>query len=64
VWRSQKAKEAGVPAYVILHDKTLHAVADARPGTHRELLALPGLGPVKVQRWGDDLLEVVRSAPG
>ncbi len=63
-WRTQKAREAAVPAYVILHDKTLHALADARPGSHRELLALPGLGPVKVQRFGDDLLEVVKQTPG
>jgi ATP-dependent DNA helicase UvrD/PcrA len=58
-WRTQKAKEAGVPAFVILHDKTLQAMAAARPDTRAGLLALPGIGPVKVQRFGDDLLEVL-----
>jgi DNA helicase-2/ATP-dependent DNA helicase PcrA len=58
-WRSAAAKAAGVPAYVIFHDTTLAAVAEARPATRASLLALPGLGPVKAQRYGDDLLRVV-----
>jgi DNA helicase-2/ATP-dependent DNA helicase PcrA len=58
-WRSDRAKAAAVPAYVIFHDRTLEAVAAARPRTHDQLLALPGVGPVKVSRYGDDLLEVV-----
>ncbi len=58
-WRADKARAAAVPAYVIFHDSTLEAVAQARPQTHDQLLALPGVGPVKVNRYGDDLLEVV-----
>ncbi len=48
-----------MPAYVIFHDTTLAAVAEARPRTERELLALPGLGPVKAARYGEALLAVV-----
>jgi superfamily II DNA helicase RecQ len=44
---------------VIFHDTTLAAVADARPTNQKELLALPGLGPVKAERYGDALLAVV-----
>jgi DNA helicase II / ATP-dependent DNA helicase PcrA len=58
-WRSQQAKAAAVPAFVIFHDATLEAVASAQPRTRDDLLALPGLGPVKVSRYGDDLLELV-----
>jgi DNA helicase-2/ATP-dependent DNA helicase PcrA len=58
-WRATAARAAKVPAYVIFHDTTLAAVAEARPTTAQELLALPGLGPVKVSRYGDALLEVV-----
>jgi DNA helicase-2/ATP-dependent DNA helicase PcrA len=58
-WRADKARAAAVPAYVIFHDRTLEAVAEARPRTHDQLLALPGVGPVKVNRYGDDLLDVV-----
>jgi superfamily II DNA helicase RecQ len=48
-----------VPAHVIFHDATLAAVAEARPRNRAELLALPGLGPVKAQRYGDTLLAVL-----
>ena len=58
-WRSGMARSSKVPAYVIFHDTTLAAVAEAKPGTADELLALPGLGPVKVARYGDALLAVV-----
>jgi superfamily II DNA helicase RecQ len=58
-WRSAAARAAGVPAHLIFHDTTLAAVAEARPRDQASLLALPGLGPVKAGRYGDDLLRVV-----
>jgi DNA helicase II / ATP-dependent DNA helicase PcrA len=58
-WRSTVAKAAAVPAYVIFHDTTLAAVASARPSDRDALLAVPGLGPVKAERYGDDLLRLV-----
>ena len=61
-WRRRAAKAAGVPSHVIFHDTTLAAVAEARPGSREALLALPGLGPVKAARYGDDLLRVVAEA--
>ena len=61
-WRRLAAKAAGVPPYVIFHDTTLAAVAEARPASRDALLALPGLGPVKASRYGDDLLRVVAEA--
>jgi DNA helicase-2/ATP-dependent DNA helicase PcrA len=48
-----------VPAYVIFHDTTLAAVAELRPTDRAGLLAVPGLGPVKAERYGDVLLAVV-----
>jgi DNA helicase-2/ATP-dependent DNA helicase PcrA len=60
-WRAGKARAAAVPAYVIFHDRTLEAVATALPRTRDQLLALPGVGPVKVNRYGDDLLQVVEA---
>ena len=60
-WRTKAARAANVPAYVIFHDSTLAAVAAAKPTTKQELLALPGLGPVKAARYGDALLDVVAS---
>jgi superfamily II DNA helicase RecQ len=48
-----------VPAQVIFHDATLAAVAEALPADRGALMALPGLGPLKVERYGDELLAVV-----
>ncbi|HWH35790.1 MAG TPA: ATP-dependent DNA helicase UvrD2 [Acidimicrobiales bacterium] len=61
-WRTQAAKAGGVPAFVVFHDTTLAAIAEARPRTRAALLALPGLGPVKAERYGDALLAVVSDA--
>ncbi|MGH9072505.1 MAG: ATP-dependent DNA helicase UvrD2, partial [Acidimicrobiales bacterium] len=58
-WRSAAARASGVPAYVILHDATLAAVAAAAPASAEELVALPGLGPVKAARYGPALLDVL-----
>lgn len=60
-WRRDLARASGVPAYVIFHDTTLAAVADAKPQSREALLALPGLGPVKVERYGDALLDLVQA---
>ncbi len=60
-WRAGAARASGVPAYVVFHDTTLAAVAEARPHDRRSLLALPGMGPVKAERYGEALLAVVAS---
>jgi superfamily II DNA helicase RecQ len=44
---------------VILHDKTLLAIAALRPGTLAELLEVPGMGPAKVDRYGASILALV-----
>ena len=58
-WRSQRAKAASVPAFVIFDDKTLTELASRRPSDKASLLRIPGIGPVKLERYGDDLLTVV-----
>ena len=58
-WRATTAKASGVPAYVVFHDATLAALAQAQPRTADELLALPGLGPVKAARYGETLLALL-----
>jgi DNA helicase-2/ATP-dependent DNA helicase PcrA len=61
-WRAEQAKAAAVPAYVIFHDRTLEAIAASRPRTRADLLAIAGLGEVKVNRFGDQLLEIVAAS--
>ncbi|HEX6313075.1 MAG TPA: ATP-dependent DNA helicase UvrD2 [Acidimicrobiia bacterium] len=63
-WRRNLARASGVPAYVIFHDRTLAAVAGARPRTRRALLALPGIGKIKVERHGDALLDLIGKHAG
>ena len=63
-WRAATARATGVPAYVVFHDTTLAAVAEAKPRDRAALLALPGVGPVKVERYGDALLSLVAAAGG
>ncbi len=61
-WRAHAAKAARVPAQAILDDLTLRAIAEARPDDADALVGVPGLGPVKAARFGDDLLAAVREA--
>ncbi len=61
-WRLERSREDGVPAYTVLHDATLREVAAARPASLPELAAVKGLGPVKIERYGDALLAVLAAA--
>jgi DNA helicase-2/ATP-dependent DNA helicase PcrA len=58
-WRRRLARASGVPPFVLLHDATVQAIAARRPATTEELLTVPGLGPVKVARYGPAILELV-----
>jgi DNA helicase-2/ATP-dependent DNA helicase PcrA len=58
-WRAEAARSTGVPPAVLLHDVTLEALVSLRPGTMEELLAVPGMGPVKAARYGLVLLDIV-----
>ena len=63
-WRLAQARAAAVPAFVIFNDATLAEVARLKPSNRRQLLAVSGVGPVKAERFGDALLEVVRASVG
>ena len=63
-WRIERARQDQVPAYVVAHDRTLRLIAAARPTTLDQLLAIKGMGPGKVERFGADLIEVVRTRDG
>jgi ATP-dependent DNA helicase RecQ len=61
-WRRDRAQADSVPAYVVLHDRTLREVAAARPRSRADLAAVNGFGPTKLERYGDDVLTVVGAA--
>jgi superfamily II DNA helicase RecQ len=57
-WRAVEAKRLKVPAYVVLHDRTIAALAAARPRNPREMLAIDGIGEAKVERFGAEILRL------
>jgi DNA helicase II / ATP-dependent DNA helicase PcrA len=63
-WRRATAREQSVPAYVVFSDATLQAIAGARPASRAELAALPGVGTVKLDRYGAAVLELCAAASG
>jgi DNA helicase II / ATP-dependent DNA helicase PcrA len=58
-WRLERAKADEVPPYVVFHDSVLHAIAAARPGTLGELAQISGVGPAKLERYGEEVLATV-----
>ncbi len=58
--RARLAKEQNVPAYVIFHDSTLRNIAERRPDSMSELAQVGGIGGAKLERYGAEVLEVVR----
>jgi DNA helicase II / ATP-dependent DNA helicase PcrA len=57
-WRLVTAKEQSVPAYVVFSDATLQAIAGRRPATLAQLADVPGVGAVKLDRYGAAVLEL------
>jgi superfamily II DNA helicase RecQ len=57
--RKRLADERGVPAYIIFNDRVLRAMADHRPQTPAELLRISGVGPQKLERYGQAFLEAI-----
>ena len=58
-WRRERADAEQVPPYVIFNDRTLHLLAERRPRSRGELLAVEGIGPARVDRYGEDLLRLL-----
>jgi ATP-dependent DNA helicase RecQ len=63
-WRSDMARQRGVPAYVVLHDSTIDGIAASRPATHEQLRGVPGIGDKKLEHYGDELIALVKAAEG
>jgi len=60
-WRADTAREQAVPAYVILHDKTLRELAEVRPVSHGLLAGITGMGSAKIEHYGAELLDLIRN---
>ena len=58
--RKQLADERGVPAYIVFSDQVLWDLIDLRPGSPEEMLRVPGIGPAKLQQYGDVFLAALQ----
>jgi DNA helicase-2/ATP-dependent DNA helicase PcrA len=61
-WRLERATADDLPAYVVFHNTTLAEIAGRRPRDLSELSTVPGVGPTKLERYGDELLAVLAAA--
>jgi ATP-dependent DNA helicase UvrD/PcrA len=55
-WRLDRARQDEVPAYVVFHNSTLEEIAGRRPRSLAELASVPGVGPAKLERYGEEVL--------
>jgi DNA helicase II / ATP-dependent DNA helicase PcrA len=61
-WRLRRATADDLPAYVVFHNSTLAEIAGRRPRDLSELGTVPGVGPTKLERYGDEVLAVLAAA--
>lgn len=59
-WRAETAKRQGGPAFTVFNDATLKATAKARPDSLRAFSKIKGVGPTKLDNYGDDILEIIQ----
>ena len=60
-WRYERANEIDKPAFVVFSNAALAGIAHLRPTTLTELLKVPGVGPAKVNAYGEEIIGIVRS---
>jgi DNA helicase-2/ATP-dependent DNA helicase PcrA len=63
-WRKEQSTEQGKPAYVVFTDATLQAIAESKPADVESLAKVPGVGPAKIDQYGDAVLELVTASAG
>ena len=63
-WRTGRARTQGVPPYVVFDDRTLRTVAALLPVTEAGLLAISGIGPVKLETYGTEIMAITEECRG
>jgi DNA helicase-2/ATP-dependent DNA helicase PcrA len=59
-WRAARAREDAVPAFVVAHDSLLAELVDQRPASIPALRRVKGMGPAKLEKYGNEILAIVR----
>lgn len=57
-WRTERARADSVPPYMVAHDALLELIATKMPNSNQVLLGMKGLGPRKIEQYGDDILKL------
>ena len=60
-WRAEVAREHNLPAYVIFHDATLAAIAQAAPQSLADLQGISGIGVKKLEAYGEQVLRACQA---
>jgi DNA helicase-2/ATP-dependent DNA helicase PcrA len=58
-WRTARARTDAVAPFIVFHDSTIEAIAERRPRSIAELRRVPGVGPMKLDRYGEEIIGVV-----
>jgi len=59
-WRTARAKQDGVPVYLVANNRQLAAMVKLRAETKADLMTVDGFGEEKVKHYGDEILEVLK----
>ena len=59
-WRLERARREGVAPFMIAHDSALHEIAARKPQTTQALLGVKGMGKTKVEKYGVELLDILK----
>jgi superfamily II DNA helicase RecQ len=62
-WRLERCRRDKVSAFIVLYDRHLRAIATTRPNTLAELRKVEGIGPTKLELYGEEILEVLAALP-
>jgi ATP-dependent DNA helicase PIF1 len=60
-WRTERSKAESMPAYIIGHDSLLEAIATRKPQSESQLLAINGMGPAKLAKYGPEILRITNA---
>jgi DNA helicase-2/ATP-dependent DNA helicase PcrA len=58
-WRTARARADAVAPFIVFHDSTIEAIATRQPQSIAELRRVPGVGPMKLDRYGDEIVAIV-----
>lgn len=63
-WREERAKREGIEPFRVLSNSAIEEIAEVMPQTQEELLGVKGIKEKKFEKYGREILEIVREAPG